>query len=336
VLKFRGAVLARGARLEVRYSGRQETFMKALKPSAALFAASMMMVWANAGASTADAVLPDDLDKGLIGLWHLDGDAHDSSGNGHDGVVHGAKVVAGGVSGSAYSFDGTARITVGNLDFSGESYSVNIWLQTDRAAVKEDWRMPINKADAGAGNQTFQILLGDGRTGIGGNAPMMQVWQGAGTLVNESVGANSNINSRDGQWHMATITYVRGRQILYVDGCPASYGHYSGALPLVSGEVTFAGSEGLTFHHPWIGNLDEVSIYSRELSRREVLRLYRMLRPSGGCGSASQQTLSEVVCRNLTASTSVSALISRTFWNCAGLSTGAGDVMQEEVSGTAE
>ncbi|HEV8689454.1 MAG TPA: LamG-like jellyroll fold domain-containing protein [Ideonella sp.] len=302
--------------------------MKALKLTAALFAASSMMVGASAS----------DLNKGLMGLWHLDGDAHDASGNGHDGVVVGATVVPNGISGSAYAFDGNDRITVGNLDFSGERFTVNIWLQTDRAAKVEDWRMPINKADSSAINQTFQILLGDGRTPpeAGGNAPMMQVWKNAGGLVNEGVGSNSNINARDGSWHMATMTYTRGQQVLYVDGCPVSYGRYNGPLPLVPGEVAIGGVEGLVFHHPWIGQLDEVSIYSRELSHGDVLKLYRAFRPSGGCGSASREELTQALCHNLTASTSVTALISRGFWNCAGLATSVGDKLSTDLSGTTQ
>jgi len=316
--------------------------MKALRLTAALFAALSTMVVASAGtrvaAGTAPAA-PEDLGKGLMGLWHLDGDAHDASGNGHDGVVIGATVVPGGISGSAYAFDGHARIIVGNLDFSGERYTVNLWLQTDRPAHTEDWRMAIDKADTAAGNQTFEILLGDGRPPPteGQNGPMMQVWRSGSTMVNESVGFNSNINARDGSWHMATMTYARGRQALYMDGCPVSLSHYGGPLPLVSQEVAIGGVDGFgPYHHPWIGQLDEVSIYSRALSHGEVRALYRAFRPSGGCGVVSDERLTQAVCRNLTTSTSVTALISKGFWNCAGLATSVDDELSIDLGGTAK
>src|SRR4029079_1298390 len=120
MLSLRGAAPARGACPVVRFNGRWETFMKALKLTA-LLAASLLMMAASAGTRAPGG---SDLTKGLMGLWHLDGAARDSSGTGHYGTVVGATVVAGGVSGgSAYAFDGAARIDVGNLDFSGERFT---------------------------------------------------------------------------------------------------------------------------------------------------------------------------------------------------------------------
>ncbi len=44
-------------------------------------------------------------ETGLVGEWHFDGDAKDSSGNGNDGTVYGATFVDGKF-GKALSFDG--------------------------------------------------------------------------------------------------------------------------------------------------------------------------------------------------------------------------------------
>ena len=44
-------------------------------------------------------------EEGLVGEWHFDGDAKDSSGNGNDGTFYGASFVVGKV-GKALSFDG--------------------------------------------------------------------------------------------------------------------------------------------------------------------------------------------------------------------------------------
>ena len=49
----------------------------------------------------------DAAEKGLVVYWPLDGDAKDASGNGHDGVIQGAKWVD-GVEGKAAEFDGIA------------------------------------------------------------------------------------------------------------------------------------------------------------------------------------------------------------------------------------
>lgn len=272
----------------------------------------------------------------LVGLWHLDGDAQDASGNGHHGTIVGATPQGGGVAGSAFSFDGNDRIMVPGLDFSGGSYSVNLWLQTTRPGKTEDWRMAINKID-GSG-QTFQILMGDGRPPPteGANAPMMQVWKGGTSLVNESVGFNSNINARDGNWHMVTMTYAKGDQKLYIDGCVAALSAFAGVLPLNNADVAIGGQEGLIFHHPWIGALDEVSIYTGTLTHAQVRDAYRLYRPNAGCGGVREgYELEGATCKNLSSGVSTPAWISRGRWSCAGLEAKEGDSLATETRGTA-
>jgi hypothetical protein len=291
----------------------------------ALVAATLLIPEAAHGAAT------------LVGLWHLDGDAQDASGNGHHGTIVGATPTTAGVWGTAFSFDGNDRIMIPGLDFSGGSYSVNLWLQTTRPAQTEDWRMAINKID-GSG-QTFQILLGDGRPPPteGANAPMMQVWKGGTSLVNESVGFNSNINARDGQWHMVTMTYAKGDQKLYIDGCVMAVSAFSGVLPLNNADVAIGGQEGLIFHHPWIGALDEVSIYTGTLTQAQVRDAYRLYRPNGGCGGVREgYQLVDATCKNLSNGASTTAWISRNRWSCAGLDAQPGDTLATETRGTAE
>ena len=49
----------------------------------------------------------DAVEKGLVAYWAMDGNAKDASGNGHDGIVQGAKFVD-GVVGKSAEFDGGA------------------------------------------------------------------------------------------------------------------------------------------------------------------------------------------------------------------------------------
>lgn len=275
-------------------------------------------------------------DRELIGLWHLDGNATDSSGKGHHGANKGAAPISDGVSGKAFRFGGNAGIDVGNLDFSGGKYTVNIWLRTFRSAVTEDWRVAINKADIAGGSQTFEIFLGDGRADdLGLDAPLFLVWNNGRSVVKTNVPDNSNISGRDGQWHMATATYRQGVQNLYIDGCLADIGNFEGRLPLVPQSVVIGGRDGFgPFHHPWIGDLDEVSIYTRVLSAAQVLALHRLYRPNAGCGAVVGYPLTKVTCRNLTTGQSRQALISGSYWNCAGLPAARGDELQAVVKGT--
>src|SRR5947209_699488 len=210
----------------------------------------------------------------LIGLWHLDGNAQDSSGNSHDGTINGA-IPTTGVSGQAYSFDGSAGISVGNLDFSSGQYTVNIWFRTRVPAVSEDWRMMVAKTNIPAGDQTFELAIGDGRDNGAGNAPFFLVWDNGSGPVN--IASPAGLNTRDGNWHMATATYIFGDQRLYVDGCLVGTSAYAGPLPIISDDVVIGGVNGFgPYHHPWKGDLDEVSIHGRPLDPREILALWKL------------------------------------------------------------
>jgi hypothetical protein len=217
--------------------------------------------------------------SGPIGLWHLDGNASDSSGTGHDGTIVGATPISDGIAGGAFHFDGNASIDVGNLDFSGGQYTVSLWIRITSPAVTNDYRMAIAKGDSGTGDMTFEIIAGDGQAngGGGGNAPMYNVWAAPAVTVVTTwpEGEASGINVRDGNWHMVTATYTSGSQSFYVDGSLVASRSYAGPLPLVSEDVMIGGFEGFgPYHHRWIGDIDEVSIYDRVLDAAEVEQLY--------------------------------------------------------------
>ena len=68
---------------------------------------------------------------GLVGLWHLDGDANDSSGNGNDGTVYGNAGYVSGKFGDALSFDGVDDYVevahADSLDMTS-AYTLEAWV----------------------------------------------------------------------------------------------------------------------------------------------------------------------------------------------------------------
>jgi hypothetical protein len=219
---------------------------------------------------------------GLIGLWHFDGNTDDSSGNGNNGTISGAgvKSITTGVKGKAYHFNGVDNIDVGNLDFSGGEYSVTVWIRTSVAGSHDNFKMAIGKGNTSVGDMTFELFLGDGDTSVE-NDGVYIVWS-SGTGVAFMNPARPDVSLRNGKWHMLTGTYATGAQRFYVDGQPVASDSYGGPLPLVGDNVKIGGFNGFgPYHHPWNGDIDEVSIYGRVLSSAEVLQLYQFTK----CGS---------------------------------------------------
>jgi formylglycine-generating enzyme len=215
---------------------------------------------------TASAQIPT---AGLLGHWHLDGNADDSSGNNRHGTITGAAATTGKF-GGAFTFDGNAGIDVGNLDFSSGEYTVSGWVRTTAPAVAETWRSWISKFDEPELDATFELFIGDGRPNSG-NGPGLLVWDASLGVVNAY---SSELNARDGTWHMITATYSRGNQKLYFDGNLVANNQYSGTLPITGTNVIIGGGDFGQYHHEWMGDIDEVSIYNRAVSDAEVLQLF--------------------------------------------------------------
>jgi hypothetical protein len=221
---------------------------------------------------------------GLIGRWSFEGNAQDSSGNGNHGTVSGAALTAGKF-GQGYAFDGNDSINVGNLDFSGGSYSVSAWIKTTYPGAYDDYRMFITKMDTSIGDATFELFLNDGFHPGNPNDARVAMWKSWGAPV---ILGSPPSNCRDGNWHMVTLTYQSGQQNLYVDGVFASASTYSGPLPLVANPVMIGGVNGFgIYHHPWIGEIDEVLIYNRPLAASEVQQIY------GGTGDTDADGMAD-------------------------------------------
>jgi len=206
---------------------------------------------------------------GLWGYWPLDGDAKDASGNGHDGEIKGTKFIE-GVIDKACFLDGNATIELGNPDLLKEEYTVAGWIRADSPARAEDWRKWIDKLDSSGGS--FSVGIGDGRTDGGENGPHFIVWNGGASPVNIYPGKT---NLRDGSWHHCAVTYKKGVQKVLVDGKLSGEASYSGPLPVNSVPIAIGGHNFGSYHHKWIGGVDDVFIYQRALSNDEIQMIYR-------------------------------------------------------------
>lgn len=205
----------------------------------------------------------------LIGYWPLNeesGDtAYDHSGNENHGRLNGGVVqgATGILDRNSYSFDGTDDyINLGNssnITTDLESgFTFNAWIKTDS---KQDQRIIDN--DYSENSFYFMILDGSLTLALNGSS-----WQDV----------QSSRNPADGKWHNV-IGVFNGSQIkLYIDGIQD--GEVSGISANFYQNNIHIGIKGQdlpgTYTQPFHGNISEVRIYDRPLTKSEVQYLYNV------------------------------------------------------------
>jgi len=193
---------------------------------------------------------------GLLAHWAFDGDASDSSGNGHDGTEqNGAYYVAGQV-GQAVEFDGLdMHVTVPHADELGfgptDAFSVTAWVYVEN--LSGSWTGVVTKSrDA---------------------EPWYGIWINTG---NNYIFGNTSSPAAVGVWTHVAATYDNEQTRLYLNGSLASEAtsSFDGSG---TGDVAIGGALSVD---EWLeGMVDEVIMYNRALSGEEVLWLSGVTQP---------------------------------------------------------
>lgn len=197
------------------------------------------------------------LSDGLAGYWKMDegswGAVTDSSGNGNDGTAQGDAVPGVGKFGNGGSFDGDGDyITVANV-FGGSAatvpFTASAWIYP---TVVSGWNTVMGEGCTG-----FDLAVANSRLYFGRNC-------GGGVFYN--TGASSI--SVD-QWYHVVAVYDGTNIDAYIDGIKYS----GGAVNYTHTQLNIGSyhDNGAEFFD---GTIDEVRIYNRALSSREVNTLY--------------------------------------------------------------
>ena len=214
--------------------------------------------------------LPSSLQNGLVAYFPFCGDAKDASGNGNNGVVTGATLTTDrfGNLNSAYNFSGTNQyisVTASNLPTSIRTTS--LWFKSPNPTYR--------------GN-----LMGYGGNGICGTSYFIggTNHRGSGKLmVTGHCAANETsvtyVPQAD-QWvHLVTTSSSNGTKI-YINGKLVASSNmkfstigsklFIGCISSWNGLLPYEDGNG----QMWLGSIDDVFIYNRELSESEVASLY--------------------------------------------------------------
>lgn len=207
------------------------------------------------------------LTDGLVAYYKFDGNANDSSGNGNNGVVHGATLTTdrlGKVDG-AYSFDGDDWVQVANSDslsLPTKTMSFCVWMRTE---VDDGWIPFLSKGtytrqygfELGYGNETTLFINDYNGTGCGRDV----------FVAVDSVSLNS------GAWHFVVLTYDGSEIKAYVNGNLIASRSVEDSFGVNSSDL-YIGKDMPETTEYFSGAMDDLRIYNRALSAAEVKALY--------------------------------------------------------------
>ena len=213
-------------------------------------------------------------ENGLVAFYPFNGNANDESGNGNNGTVSGATLVADrkGNANSAYSFDGNDYINLGNRDSltlgaAGSSYAIGLWFKTTgNVGPWADVLIASGYSRTNALDPFDMLLAGDGRICWMINNSNTGVYQ---------ICSTSTYNNN--QWHHAVGLRNDEIMSLYIDGQlvagPETFplGNATSNVNVYIGIYTLNNPDAGEYFH---GSIDDVRIYNRALTDAEVLALY--------------------------------------------------------------
>ncbi len=204
------------------------------------------------------------LTDGLVAYYPLAGNANDASGNGNNGTVYGANLVADrfGNPSAAYQFHGNSSSYINatptsSLNFARE-ITVSLWCAVDGAGTQSPRLVSIeNLAMSGGGEIAWR------------NGPPRQfVFQyGSGSPTWSG-------NYANGQWIHLVGVGTETSAMLYVNGVLVS----NVTVPAVGniGQITLLNIGRMAYpgYDAFDGRIDDVRIYNRALSADEIQALY--------------------------------------------------------------
>ena len=204
--------------------------------------------------------------NGLVGWWPFNGTANDSTGNGYNGQVTGATLVAGqnGTANGAYSFNGSTQFISTNYSTMGlgtTNTTLSCWVYNPTATNSGEFMKTGTNASTGYG-------IGIGGAYFDNTAPGTNI-----VMLYEGVRWMATTTALGTGWHyIVMVIDGTGTPFAYRDGVQVS-GNYAGtgAIAPTTG-VAIGGGD--TTHRYFTGQIDDVRVYNRALSANEIASLY--------------------------------------------------------------
>ena len=219
------------------------------------------------------------LTNGLIAYYPFNGNANDATGNGMNGVVHGASLCSDrfGLQSSAYFFNGSNYIDFGNSLQLGQphtAFTITLWFSAQGLGpIFGDY-----EGTSGGGDGIFAVVIQVGNNPVQSSLPNY-LTLGSRNYPAHSLDYTLYIGDKviiDESWH--SVAYVMdgvGACVVFLDGQQKATLPYDPNLNYMQAPHWQAGR--LLFIGQWeyfTGSIDDIRIYNRAFSSNEVAQLY--------------------------------------------------------------
>lgn len=201
---------------------------------------------------------------GLVGYWGFDEGsglvAKDGSGAGLDGQIQGA-VWTEGKRGSALRFDGKNSVEVANhpsLEITGD-ITIAAWIHKDKPNEAKRWDAIVSKSP---GKWDYELLTSKAKSDE----------VAFFTPKGEPREVYSGKPAPSGKWSHVALTRSGSEVRFYMDGSLVNTVTMTGPFTKNGGALQI-GLDGAKQVNGMIGSIDEVFLYNRALSEREIRRL---------------------------------------------------------------
>lgn len=198
--------------------------------------------------------------SGLIAYWAADGNASDSVGS-HHGTLKGSVSYSAGRKGQAFDFQDGSRVAIPDDDaFMTSSFSLTGWVYP-----RANYGMVVFRGDNRPGLDTFTVSL---------YTPGKLTFA-IGDANGQAAILEAPINLMEWTHFAATFDQGSGKMMLYCNGKleNETKTDLRPILALESGGLGIGNHGGFFHQFGMNGKVDEVGIYSRALSAREVASL---------------------------------------------------------------
>lgn len=207
---------------------------------------------------------------GQIAWWPGDGSATDITG-GSNGSVSNTGYAA-GIAGKAFSFTGSGSVSVPDSDIftlGAKPFTIDLWVNFTTLQGRD----PFIGHDDGSGYYNKWIFWYDAQatmhghnTDVDGPALRLHVNGDGGNIDPVSFPWNPT----PGKWYHVAITRSGNDFTLYIDGAAVKKSTVAVTIPNPTAPLTIGSAEAYNLN----GKLDEVEIFSRALSAKEIKALY--------------------------------------------------------------